>query len=537
METSWNNSNNIKDTGNKKSKKSKKSTIFKDSGLDPLESIYSVKEGFDSSHPSYDVSGYPSFIPYYSVLMASKQEDQPKPQPEVKIEDDNEDDEKIGHINKLDLLYKILKYILRVDFDKPDFADKELVEELTRDGSGKGGSSSFNNTDNFWKGYGSNFSDNGIFGIIGKILKFIEYPFAFLKYFIKKMGIYTCNYFSNESTDNEKRVVISVIMNIGIAYLCVFILYNWFYLFIYRDKMSDPAGPHFILKKIDKNDLYNIPFLYWTLRFVIAPLEVFDVGFRKIFCTFLQYFNKSTNTNITWLLILLLSIIFVYNTDFLNLFYESLNITFRGKKTSDYGPKSASSQYYPIFYAIISISVLIYYIDPRPSQPENIRSTLTWYLELFSYYGIFLYILAICLNIFIGFFMVGIPGILVSLYVAFYSFFSMLWFSGGASITETIKKIDDFVEEASMFNDDLQRKLCPTFDECQERTILQKILYFFKLIFDICFKYLFKIYLLVIFFGAIKLYSKSINNTKLKLYLIYTTIIIIMGILVAIFKP
>ena len=113
----------------------------------------------------------------------------------------------------------------------------------------------------------------------------------------------------------------------------------------------------------------------------------------------------------------------------------------------------------------------------------------------------------------------------------------MLWFSGGASITETMKKIDDFVEEASMFNDDLQRKLCPTFDECQERTILQKILYFFKLIFDICFKYLFKIYLLVIFFGAIKLYSKSINNTKLKLYLIYTTIIIIMGILVSIFKP
>lgn len=528
METSW---NNTKDTGNKKSKKSKKSTIFKGSGLDPLESIYSVKEGFDSSHPSYDVSGYPSFIPYYSVLMASKKEQKPEPEPEpehepeVKTENDN------GHINKL------LKYILYVDFDNPDFADKELVEELTRDGAGKGGSSSFNNTDNFWKGYDSNFSDMGAFGIIGKILKFIEYPFAFLKYFIKKMGIYTCNYFSNESTDNEKRVVISVIMNIGIAYLCIFILYNWFYIFIYRESTSDPAGPHFILKKIDKNDLYNIPFLYWTLRFVIAPLEVFDVGFRKIFRTSLQYFNKSTNTNITWLLMLLLAVIFVYNTDFLNLFYESLNITFRGKKTSDYGPKSVSSHYYPIFYAIIAISVLIYYIDPRPSQPENISSTLTWYLELFSYYGIFLYILAICLNIFIGYFMVGIPGILIPLYVAFYSFFSMSWFSGGASIIETMKKIDDFVEEASMFNDDLQRKLCPTFDECQERTILQKILYFFKLIFDICFKYLFKIYLLVIFFGAIKLYSKSINNTKLKLYLIYTTIIIIIGILVAIFKP
>jgi len=536
METYWNNSNNSENTSNKKQKKSKKSNIFKDTGLDPLESVYSVKEGFDSQHPSYDVSGYPSYIPYYTVLSASKPEEEPTPPPEVKTENDNETDPiKLQQMSEREF-FELLHKIFYIDIDKPDFADKELVEELVRDGGSGGSSGAFNKTDNFWKGYGSSFSSKGFFSIVGKILKFVEYPFAFLKYFIKKMGIYTCEYFSKESTDKDKRVVISVIMSIATAYLCVFILYNWFYLFIYRDSSTEPAGPHFVLKKIDRNDLYDIPFLYWALRFVVSPLELFDIGFRNFFRRSLQYINKSTNTNITWILMLLLVIVFVYNTDFLNLFYESLNITFRGKKSSDYGPNSASSKYYPIFYAIIVITVIMYYIDPRPSQPENISSALTWYLELFKYVGIFLYILAICVNIFIGIYMVGIPGILLSVYVAFYSFFSMLWFSGGASMTETMRKIDKFVEEASYFNDDLQRKLCPSIDDCQDRTILQKILYFFKLIFDICFKYLFKIYLLVIFFGAIKLYSKSILDTKLKLYLIFTTLLIIMGIFVTILK-
>lgn len=377
-----------------------------------------------------------------------------------------------------------------------DFADKELLNKLDNI---QNINKEFQNkikSDQFCKD-----KTNKLGFINSNFLEYIIVPFHYVDYFIKKMGIYLCDFLSkNKSTDNEKKIVISKIQIFISILISVYILYNWFFLGFYEEN-----GEHIKTFDFSKEKITNLNYyLNYFFEFILYPIQLLN----WFILTFVP--DKATillRSNFIWI-ILFLSIIYLlhnYGNSFFELFYNSILILTTLRTVGSF-KNTQTGNYYNILYAFIAIGIL-----------KSFLSNFVYHtIMIVIFKQFFSLLISFIIRIAFSFYFISISAILLSAYVLFYSFFGMSLFSNN-SINETTKKIREYIHKSSFEN----------IKSCNSNSILYKIIEFFQLIVNIIYVYIVEIVLIVMLIYSIFDYFSNIETFDLKVYLINMSLFII----------
>jgi len=482
--------------------KKNKNRFSKSTILDPLDNIYEVplsKENYHSFKENLTVG--------HSIIEG-----------QTNMDNSEQTDSKTTTTPTPPSVSNLFSYFFPSSSSKPtnspvsldpstaDFADIWLSQELQRDGDPDPDGTAQHRKDRFCSS--NPLSNNVYVKDFQYFLKMVEYPTIYIEYYIKKTGIIIGNIFSGyTATDQDKKVIINQLNIMVLLLISIFAVYNWFFLLIFRDSSG---------KNIDKYDINHrffeqySGFLDYLLRFTLYPVEITNTFFTNWLPYGLNYLFKYVT--IIWILLFIfIFYAFYYCGQFLvDLYYESLNILFRGLTVSHYGGSNspAGISYYYINLLIV-FSLLTFYFNP-----VNI------FLNIMSM-TIFGSLISFVISIMISCYWVSIPGILIPLYLFIYSFFGILIYSK-KSFSQTLSDINEFIK-----NSIFQGEMCPVEESCKNKTLFENILDFLKLIVDLIYKYVFSISFVIILIYSIIDYYKNITTLTLKSNLINITIFLI----------
>ena len=386
-----------------------------------------------------------------------------------------------------------------------DFADAELQKELDQIFKNVKSANEAIKKDRFCKK--NELAQNEISSVVRNAILKLKYPFIYSEFFIKKLGIIIGDIFSKcTATANEKKVIVRNINSLLCTFISFFIVYNWFFIWYYKDF----NGNHIETTSISTDILKNVSsLLHYLFEFVLYPITLVYQALMNWIPSKLTNMIKSTNVAWVLLYIVFIRILYYFGSYFKNLFFESLTIFLNKQvKPSDYGKDSASYNTYPSLHLLIAFKYIGSFTNFLFTSPP------------FSMVSVFLNSMSGLFRMFVSHFFVTLTAMLIVLYIFVHSFFSMSIYSN-ASLSQTMKNIRKFIFETSMADEYTK---CPIDYDCQKRTFFEQIFDFIKLIIDIIYVQILPIMLIATLVYSMFDYTLSIKNTNLKVYMIILTI-------------
>ena len=159
--------------------------------------------------------------------------------------------------------------------------------------------------------------------------RYIEYPFIHYRYFFKKVGIAFCRALTNimgapESTDDEKRLVISKMGSIFSLLISVLITYNWFFMMFYKFQGERPYIPDF------PSQMFKIkmPFVNFLLEFILYPLDAVNWFLMHKFPKWMDWLIPNNTVKFFAMYIISFGLVETYGACTIDLFYDSLKLLF-----------------------------------------------------------------------------------------------------------------------------------------------------------------------------------------------------------------
>lgn len=377
-----------------------------------------------------------------------------------------------------------------------DFADKELLNKLNNIQNIELDFKNKIKSDQFCKDSSYNLSF-----VNANFFDYLIIPFYYIDYFIKKTGIYLCDFLSkNKSTEDEKKLVISKIQMFLSILISVFILYNWFFLGFYEKNGEHTQTFDFSKEKITNLNYY----LNYFFEFVLYPIQLFN----WIVLIFIPDKAKVLlRSNFIWIVLFLAIIYFLYNygNSLVEFFYNSILIFTTLRNVGSF-KNTQTGTYYNVLYALIALGILISFLS------NFVYHTIM--MVIFKHF--FSLLISFIIRIVFSFYFVSISAILLSVYLLSYSFFGMSLFSTDP-INETTKKIREYIHKSSF--EDVKT--------CNSNSIFHKIIEFLQLIVNLTYIYIVEIVLIVMLIYSIFDYFSNIHTFELKVYLINMSLFII----------
>jgi len=386
-----------------------------------------------------------------------------------------------------------------------DFADIELQKELDQILKNVKATNEAVKKDRFCKK--NELAQNDISSIIRNAILKLKYPFIYSEFFIKKLGVIIGDIFSKcTATPNEKKTIVRNINSLLCTFISYFIVYNWFFIWYYKDF----NGNHIETISITTDIFKNVSsLLHYLFEFVLYPITLVYQALMNWIPGKLTNMIKSTNVAWVLLYIVFIRILYYFGSYFKNLFFESLTIFLNKQvKPSDYGKDSASYNTYPSLHLLMAFKYIGSFTNFLFTTPP------------FSMVSVFLNSMSGLFRMFVSHFFVTLTAMLIVLYIFIHSFFSMSIYSTG-TLSQTMKNIRKFIFETSMTDEYTK---CPIDYDCQKRTFFEQIFDFIKLIIDIIYVQILPIMLIATLFYSMLDYTISIKNTSLKIYMIILTI-------------
>lgn len=415
---------------------------------------------------------------------------------------------------------------------------------------------------------------NAIFKFIKGNLKFVEYPFIYYKWIVKKIGIGFCRAATNiqvlpESTEDEKRLIITKMNAVFSLLISILVTYNWFFMMFYEYDGEKPKLPNIhkgMLKKWS-------PLSNFLLEFVLYPLDCTNWLLLKIIPNTMKQFITNDTILFFVLYLMVYSSIRDYGSSIVDLFYDSFKLLLNHSLKpwndimhhiySDGSRYSITLKTYWFFHILIFFGQIPSFIPSFFSKDDadtdedaietestsiptkqtgiqgNIKSTIGTAVKTALPGGIMLGALSGFMSIFIKFmrflishYFVTLSAMFVAFYLIFYSFFGIASFSKLSFFT-TIREINKFIKIKSSIEPTMNR--CGIKGDCRgtfwERlTIAIYNFVYNTIVFLANSVYVFMI-LTILFFASHSYYKYIKSSTRFRDFMIVITILIAVIIL------
>ena len=179
-----------------------------------------------------------------------------------------------------------------------------------------------------------NIRSNYLYRLIRDNLKYIEFPFIYYRWIVKKIGIGFCRLIAktqrleNPPTEEEERLVISKMGSVFSLLISILITYNWFFLMFYEysDKYGTERPRTWNLGYQRFQD--SIPFLHFMMEYVFYPVDCLNWLLLDKIPSWVKWFFPNPNGTLLFFIMYVVTFQMVetYGGCTVDLFYDSFKI-------------------------------------------------------------------------------------------------------------------------------------------------------------------------------------------------------------------